>query len=386
MPEDLLERDEWQREIGRADAIAKVARGVVHNFNNFLAVLLGRVELMLGQVDSGRLDPVPLRSGLLSMQQVAKDAAELLKRLRDLTQPPPAEPPTLVNVNGVVLEAAEVIQPHLAALARTTGVAYAVTPRLTAELVTVSGHASALREALVSLLLNAVEAMPRGGNVVVETRRDGARVVLRVIDSGVGMSDDVLARAFTAFFTTKGPASTGLGLSTVKDAATRHGGTVAAESRPGAGSVFTVSLPFVEAVPARITAGAPGIPDGLEVLVVEDEPALGEVLDEFLSACGCRVTMAGDGAAALEALRRRSYDLVLSDLSLPGVGGEEVAREAKRAMPAAVVILMSGRLTPEDAAVVEGPACDAALPKPVDLARLSRVIAEAVARSGTAAI
>ena len=386
MPEDLLERDEVLRQIGRADAITKVARGVVHNFNNILAVMLGRVELMLGQVDAGRLDPVPLRRGLLSMQQVAKDAAELLNRLRDLTQPPPMEPPTLVDVNGTVLDTMDFLQPHLAALARATGVAHAVTPRLTAEPMTVSGHAGALREALVSLLLNAVEAMPRGGTVVIETRRDGSRVVLRVIDGGIGMTDEVLARAFTPFFTTKGATSAGLGLSTVKEVMMRHGGAVTAESRPGAGSAFTVSLPFAEAIPARPAGGAPGIPEGLEVLVVEDEPALGEVLDEFLRACGCRVTIAGDGTAAIEALRRRPYAVVLSDLQLPGVPGEEVAREAKRAVPPAVVILMSGRLTPEDAAVVEGPACDAALPKPVDLARLSRVIAEAVARSGTAAI
>jgi CheY-like chemotaxis protein len=378
MPEDLLERDEVLRQIGRADAITKVARGVVHNFNNFLAVMLGRVELMLGQVDSGRLDPVPLRRGLLSMQQVAKDAAELLKRLRDLTQPPPPEPPTLVDVNGTVLDAVDFLQPHLAALARTTGVTHAVTPRLTAEPVTVSGHASVLREALVSLLLNAVEAMPRGGAVTVETRRDGARVVLRVIDGGVGMTDDVLARVFTPFFTTKGATSAGLGLSTVKEAVTRHGGAVAAESRAGAGSVFTVSLPFAEAIPARVAAGAPGIPDGLEVLVVEDEPALGEVLEEFLRACGCRVTLAGDGNAAVEAFRRRRYDVVLSDLQQ-----RRRRRGRSRARPAR---LASGRghldvrrLTQRTRRWSRGPACDAALPKPVDLARLSRVIAGPIA-------
>ena len=386
MPEDLLERDDLQRQMGRADAINKVARGVVHNFNNFLAVLLGRVELMLGQVDSGRLDPVPLRRGLLSMQQVAKDAAELLKRLRDLTQPPPLDPPTSVDLNAVAGDAAEFVQPHLAALARTTGVVVAIVPRLTAEPVTVSGHPSTLREALVSLLLNAIEAMPRGGEVAIETRRDGERVLVRVIDAGVGMSEEVLARAFTPFFTTKGPASPGLGLSTVKDVASRHLGTVTVESRVGAGSTFTLNLPFAEAAPARPVNGATSIPIGLEVLLVEDEPDLRDMLDEFLCACGCRVTLTGDGAAAIEALRRGRFDLVLTDLQLPGAAGEDVARAAKAASPPAVVILMSGGLAPEDVPVLEGPAIDAALPKPVDLGRLSRAIAEAIFRSRTAAI
>ena len=386
MPEDLLERDDVQRQIGRADAITKVTRGVVHNFNNFLAVLLGRVELMLGQVDSGRLDPVPLRRGLLSMQQVAKDAAELLKRLRDLTQPPPLDPPTIVDLNAVAADAAEFVQPHVAALARTTGVALTIAPRLAAEPVTVSGHPSTLREALVSLLLNAIEAMPRGGEVAVETRRDGERVLVRVVDAGSGMSEEVLARAFTPFFTTKGPASPGLGLSTVKDVVSRHGGTVAVDSRVGVGSAFTLTLPFAAAAPARPVDGAAGIPAGLEVLLVEDEPDLRDMLDEFLSACGCHVTLAGDGAAAIEELGRGRFDLVLTDLQLPGAAGEDVARAAKGVSPPALVILMSGGLAPDDVSGVEGPAVDAALPKPVDLGRLSRVIGDVVARSRTAAI
>jgi CheY-like chemotaxis protein len=371
MPEDLLERDEVQRQIGRADAITKVTRGVVHNFNNFLAVLLGRVELMLGQVDSGRLDPVPLRRGLVSMQQVVKEAAELLKRLRDLTQPPPLDPPTVVDLNAVARAAAEFVQPHLAARARTTGVAVVIAPRLTAEPVTVSGHPSTLREALVSLLLNAIEAMPRGGEVAVETLRDGGRVLVRVVDAGVGMSEEVLERAFTPFFTTKGPASPGLGLSTVKDVASRHGGTVAVDSRVGVGSAFTLNLPFAA---------------GLEVLLVEDEPDLRDMLDEFLSACGCHVTLAGDGAAAIEELGRGRFDLVLTDLQLPGAAGEDVARAAKGVSPPALVILMSGGLAPDDVSVIEGPVVDAALPKPVDLGRLSRAIGDVVARSRTAAI
>ena len=386
MAEHLLERDDVQRQIGRADAITKVARGVVHNFNNVLAVLLGRVELMLGQVDSGRVDPVVLRRGLLSMQQVAKDAAELLKRLRDLTQPPPLDPPTAVDLNAVVRDAAEFVQPHTAARARTAGVAVTIAPRLTAEAVTVSGHPSTLREALASLLLNAIEAMPRGGEVVVETRRAGECVLVRVVDAGVGMSDEVMARAFTPFFTTKGPASPGLGLSTVKDVASRHGGTVTAESRVGVGSTFTLSLPFAEAAPARLLNGVAGIPAGLEVLLVDDEPELRDMLDEFLRACGCHVTRVGDGAAAIEELGRGRFDLVLTDLQLPGAAGEDVARAAKGASPPAVVILMSGGLAPDDVPAIEGPAIDAALPKPVDLGQLSRAIAETIIRSRTAAI
>ncbi len=385
MPEDLLERDDVQRRIGRAEAVVKVTRGVVHNFNNFLAVLLGRVELMLGQVDAGRLDPVPLRRGLLSMQQVTRDAAELLKRLRELTQPPPLETPAALDLNRVVQDAVEFVHPHVQSVSRTTGATIAIAPRLAPEGTTVVGQPIALREALVSLLLNAVEAMPAGGQITVETRRDGPQVLLSVADAGVGMTTEVLAHAFTPFFTTKGAASAGLGLSSAKDVVTRHGGTIAAESQPAAGAVFTVSLPAAPEPGPRSPGVGTDVPAGLEVLVVEDEADLGEVLDEFLRACGCRVTVTGDGTAAIEELGRHHYDLVLSDLLLPGAGGQDVARAAKHVSPRTAVILMSGQLTGDDVGEVDNRTIDAALAKPVDLSRLSRAIADVVARVGAPA-
>jgi DNA-binding response OmpR family regulator len=161
---------------------------------------------------------------------------------------------------------------------------------------------------------------------------------------------------------------------------------VAVDSRVGVGSAFTLSLRFAAAAPAPPSHGPAGIPTGLEVLLVEDEPDLRDMLDEFLSACGCHVTLAGDGAAAIEELGRGRFDLVLTDLQLPGAAGEDVARVAKAVLPPALVIVMSGGLAPDDVSGVEGPAVDAALPKPVDLGRLSRAIGDVVARSRTAAI
>jgi len=380
MPERTLEAEEVQRKIGRAEVIAKVAGGVVHNFNNILAVLLGRVELMLGQVESGRLDAVQLRRGLLSVQKVTRDAAELLKRLRDLTQPPLHQPFVTFDLNGVVRDAVEFIQPHVATVSQTTGARLGLTHRLTSAPTPVSGQASALREVVVNLLLNAIEAMPAGGDISVETRRDGPWVIVRVADTGVGMTGEVLSRAFIPFFTTKGAANTGLGLSSAKELVTRHGGTIAAESEPGRGTVFAIALPSVEEV--SIPEGppdAPRLPIGLEVLVVEDEAALCDVLEEFLQGSGCRVTIASSGPAGLDALARRRYDVVLADLLLPGASGWDIARAAKRHSPRPAVVLMSGKMIPEDL-WADGETVDAALAKPVDLDKLARAIAEAVTR------
>ena len=378
MTKPSTEGAQIERQIGRAEMIAKVAGGVVHNFNNILAVLLGRVELMLGQVDSGRLDPAQLRKGLLSVQKVTMDAAELLKRLRDLTRPPQDLTVAVFDLNTVVLDAMEFIQPHAATVSQTMRISLRLTHRLSATPVRISGQSSALREVLVNLILNAIDAMPAGGEISIETRKAGPWVVLRIADTGVGMSEKVLAHVFTPFFTTKGSGSTGLGLSSAKDLIARHGGTISVESQLGRGTTFTITLPSAE-TPASPSPPVPeaALPPGLSVLVVEDEPAFGDVLKEFLEAKGCRVTIAAGGRAALAEVERSRYDVVLTDLLLPEADGWEIARAAKRRFPGTRVILMSGKLIPEGFWAAEG-VVDASLTKPLDLARLLRLIAELV--------
>lgn len=375
MSKPIAADQQVERRIARSEVISKVAGGVVHNFNNILSVLLGRVELMLGQVDAGGLDPIQLRKGLVSIQKGALDAAELLKRLRDLARPPQDVAFSTFDLNAVVADALEFIQPHLMTVAQSMGVAVRVTPRLAPEPVLVSGQPSALREVLMNLILNAIEAMPAGGDLGFETLRDGPWVVLRVSDTGSGMTEEIRAQVFMPFFTTKVAGSTGLGLSSAKDLITGHGGTISVASQPERGTTFTVTLPSAEAHsgPAG-TVQDPALPPGLRVLVVDDQRDLGDILREFLGSKGCSVTIVGTGRAAVEALERQRYDLVLTDLLLPEVSGGEIARVAKRRSPFCRVILMSGRIVPEDLRTEA--MVDACLMKPIDLNKLLGVIAE----------
>jgi CheY-like chemotaxis protein len=369
-----------ERRIARSEVISKVAGGVVHNFNNILSVLLGRVELMLGQVDGGRLDPTQLRKGLVSIQKGALDAAELLKRLRDLSRPPQDVPSSTFDLNAAVIDAVDFLQPHLLTVAQGMGVSVRLTPHLTRPPVLVSGQSSALREVLMNLILNAIEAMPKGGEVVIETLRDDRWVKLKVSDTGIGMSDEVRAQVFLPFFTTKSAGSTGLGLSSAKDLITGHGGTISVQSEAGRGSTFTIALPCAETRRAPVAAVAePTLPPGLRVLVVDDERDFGDILREFLGAKGCSLAIVGNGRVALEVLERQPFEVVLTDLLLPEVSGWEIARVAKRRSPNCRVILMSGKIVPE--AVWSEARVDACLMKPIDLNKLLEVIAEVVART-----
>ncbi|HEU5192253.1 MAG TPA: ATP-binding protein [Methylomirabilota bacterium] len=374
MSRPIIEDPRVERHIVRSEVISKVAGGVVHNFNNILSVLLGRVELLLGQVDRGALDEGQLRKGLLSIQKGALDAAELLKRLRDIARPPQDVACSVFDLNAAVADAVEFIQPHLVTVAQGHGISVLVTPRLSTVAVPVSGQSSALREVLVNLILNAIEAMPRGGDVTIETVREGSRAALRVTDTGVGMSEEVLTRVFTPFFTTKPAGNTGLGLSSAKDLVTSHGGTISVVSELGRGTTFTIVLPCAESRQARMAAvAAPRLRAGLRVLVVDDQRELRDILREFLSELGCQPTLVGSGKAGLETLEHESFDVVLTDLLLPGASGWEIARAAKRRSPGCRVVLMSGKAIP-DGLRVEA-LVDASLMKPVDLGRLRAVIA-----------
>jgi CheY-like chemotaxis protein len=375
MSKPITADQQVERRIARSEVISKVAGGVVHNFNNILSVLLGRVELMLGQVDGGRLDPTQLRRGLVSIQKGALDAAELLKRLRDLARPPQDVPFSTFDLNAAVADAIEFIQPHLMTVAQGRGIAVRLTSRLASPPVLVSGQTSALREVLINLILNAIEAMSAGGDLGIETLRDGPWVILRVSDTGAGMSEEIRAQVFMPFFTTKSAGSTGLGLSSAKDLIVGHGGTISVTSEPGRGSTFTVALPSADARPGPAAAvPEPTLPAGLRVLVVDDQRDFGDILREFLGSKGCSVAIVATGRAALEALERQRYDLVLTDLLLPEVSGWEIARVAKRRSPFCRVILMSGKIVPEELWIEAR--VDACFMKPIDLNKLLGVIAE----------
>jgi CheY-like chemotaxis protein len=377
MPRPAVEDPLVERRIARSEVISKVAGGVVHNFNNILSVLLGRVELILAQIDKGALDVGQLRKALLSIQKGGLDAAELLTRLRDIARPPQDLPFTVFDLNAAVADAVEFIQPHLLTAAQDTGITVDVVVNPAPFPVPVSGQSSALREVLVNLILNAIEAMPEGGDLVIETSREGAWVALQVSDTGIGMTEETRAQVFTPFFTTKSAGSTGLGLSSAKDLVATHGGTISVASELGRGSTFTILLPRAAKGPRPADPAAPPpLRPGLRVLVVDDQQELRDLLGEVLTDLGCALTVVGNGSTALDALERHAFDLVLTDLLLPGASGWEIARAVKRRTPATRVILMSGKVIPETQRVEA--LVDATLMKPVDLQRLLARIAEVV--------
>jgi CheY-like chemotaxis protein len=193
------------------------------------------------------------------------------------------------------------------------------------------------------------------------------------------MTEEVRARIFEPFFTTKGSLGTGLGLFVSYGIVERHGGHVAVESERGRGTTFTVELPAAEPGPPGAAAGEVGAGAGsgaLSVLVVDDEEAVRSTLCEMVAALGHRVTGADGGPAALRALEGGEFDLVFSDLSMPGMDGWEVAREIRGRCPAARVVIVTGY--GKEAARAGGEAADAAdavIGKPFDFRQIEEMLA-----------
>lgn len=367
------------RQLEKAETMRRLAGGPFHGLKNLFTILQGRSQLLLRAIESGRATPAELRKGLrIIADQTANVGGtlnEMLHRLRGFMQESADEPVRRVAVNDLVREVLAFTEP-LVREAEARGAAIEVRPVL-GDVAPVLGRPSELSEVLVNLIVNAIEAMPRGGVLTVETAREQDEVVIRVQDTGVGIPDAIRPQLFTAFFTTKA-GGTGLGLNIAQEIIRRHGGELAIESVEGRGSCITIRLAAVELSPTLL--GEPGGGGAAwRALVVDDDVLVRKFLAEVLANLGGLVTEAADGREALARLAGEGYDLVLADIVLPEVAGWEVARAARAQQPPLAVILLSGWIEPDDPALKQSGA-DAFFQKPVHVADLVATVREVLAR------
>ncbi|HKZ55798.1 MAG TPA: GAF domain-containing protein [Anaerolineales bacterium] len=322
-------------------ALGLMTSGIAHDFNNMLAVILARAELALMRVQDPRV-----RKDLEQVIASAKDGGETIHRLQDFARTRKNTSDFIgVDLNQIVTEALEFCRPRWKDLAQRSGVDIEVVTELAATR-NVTGSPVELREVLVNLIFNAVEAMPKGGRlrVNVETFEDGAR--LMVTDSGAGMTEDVKNQLFVPFFTTK-EHGTGLGLSMVYGVVQRHGGQIEVESAEGAGTSITIWLPHSpesKVLGRRATdLSAPESIRPASVLVVEDERTIRDGLAEILELVGHKVITACNGEEGLQRFDEIEHlDVVLTDLGMPRQGGWDLIEQLRQRDPALPVIILSG--------------------------------------------
>ena len=372
---DVTEQRQERERAAQADklrALGQLASGVAHDFNNSLAAILGRAQLLRRAARDAETT-----RGLDIIQTAAEDAAATVRRIRSFAHQLPGDDLASVEVHELLRDAVEITRTRWENDARARGLRYDVSLDAPGAL-NARGSASELREVFVNLIVNAIDAMPAGGRLDISCRCRGGRIRLLFTDTGVGMAEEVRARIFEPFFTTKGAQGTGLGLFVSYGIVERHAGSISAASERGRGTTFTVELPYAEpamqATDADLRRESARGGGALSVLVVDDEEQVRGTLAAMVRALGHTVTVADGGRAALSALDAASFDLVFTDLSMPEMDGWELAREVRRRSPQTRVAVVTG-YGKEAARTQRDAPADLVIGKPFDFAQVEEVLA-----------
>jgi len=340
-------REEQALQMEKLSALGEMAGGVAHDFNNMLAAILGRAQLLKLYLDRNAsnqgIEPdSQIVEGLDIIERAASDAAETVRRIQEFTRVRSHEDFVIVKPHELVNDVMELTRPRWKDQAESRGIKITVRKQL-GEVAPVMGSPSELREVLINLVVNAIHAMPRGGEILVKAGTEDDTSWISVTDSGIGMSREVQKRAFDPFFTTRGPQSSGLGLSVSYGIVKRHGGEILIKSRAEKGSTFTVRLPSARMeAPMENERPAEKTLTAASILVVDDEEAIRKNLYEILSLEGHHVALAAGGKEGIEIFRQGDFDLVFTDLGMPEVSGWQVAKAIKRINPNTPVVIVTG--------------------------------------------
>jgi PAS domain S-box-containing protein len=349
---DITERKDMQHKLLQSEklkSLGELAGGVAHNFNNALAVILGRTQLLkvtIGPLqDKGerRKSIIELKKGLETIERASLDGAETVRRIQEFARKRDDDKYfTSLDMNKVIDDALEFTKLQWKDGAESKGIKITVKKELST-LPSVSGSAAELREVLTNLIYNAIFAMPQGGTITVKTFKKGSYACIKVQDTGMGIPKAIQDKIFDPFFTTKGPQSSGLGMSVSYGIIERHRGTISADSAEGKGATFTIKLPFSEeTVEERKVVPISSGQKKVNILIVEDEEDVRNVLKDILTQEGHRVETASNGKLGIEKFKKNNFDMVLTDLGMPGMSGWQVAEKIKAINGKVPIALITG--------------------------------------------
>ncbi len=368
---DITDRKRTEQDLVRIErlrALGEMARGVAHNFNNILVGVLGFAQLIEAKTSDD-----DIIKDAQSIVKSALQAKDLVDRLNRAVQGEKGSALLPIKVEDQVDDAIETARPRWKDEKEAEGTAIQIQTDLR-DVPPIRGSQQGLRDILISLILNAVDALPGGGSITISARSSGKSVLLSVADNGVGMDSETSRRVFEPFFTTKSDVGTGLGLSTVNGVVTSWGGTAEVVSKPGEGTTFTLQLPIwgdPEKDEGKVDGGR-----RRRVLIVEDDQSVCKVLSDLLRSDYDVDVFQESTDAAAEFLPGR-YDVALIDLGMPDLPGDQVARKMREVDSAMVTVLVTGweleegdpRLVPFDLRIL----------KPFgDLVTIQRMVGQAV--------
>jgi signal transduction histidine kinase/ActR/RegA family two-component response regulator len=381
--ERLQREQEEMREqfsqLEKMSALGELASGVAHDFNNTLAGILGRAQLL-----TRTSDPEKIKRGLQIIIKTAEDGARTVKRIQDFARQRRSHDFAPVAADQLLLDAKEMTRPRWKDSAEANN-AYIRVAIQTDSSAFLMGDESELREVLVNMIFNAVDAMPGGGTLTLAARAEGEQVLLSVGDTGTGMTEEVRSRVFDPFFTTKGKAGMGLGLAVSYGIIRRHEGSVEVASEAGRGTTFTIRLPAATGIP-RACDDEPVLVDSYRprtvggvrprVLVVDDEPHVRELLSDIIEAEGCEAVACSSGDEAIVIFGAGGFDAVFTDIGMPGMNGWELSRAVRERdtdIPLAVITGWGESVGSEQQQAAR---VDWVVTKPFSMSRVAEILGE----------
>ena len=359
-------------------ALGELSFGVAHNVNNTLTGILGRAQLLMRTTDREKTT-----AGLELIIKSAEAGAHIIKRIQDFARERPSREFQSISVGELLTDVCEMTRPRWEARSVNEAIRCELQADCTA---VVMGDPVELREVLVNMIYNAVDAMPQGGEIRLGAHEVGDRVSITITDSGTGISPEVKSRLFNPFFTTKGKAGTGMGLAVSFGIVRRHDGSIEVDSEIGRGTTFRISLPL--ATESVATGGgtktslASTGPRPVRLLVVDDEITVRDVLAEALRAEGCEVVAAENGQVALQLFDeyQGEFDAVFTDIGMPEMNGWELATAIRRRSENIALAIVSGWADAISCSTRNVVKADWVVSKPFDIDRISEIAHEIAER------
>lgn len=344
---DITEKKKMEAQLFQAEklrAIADLASGVAHDFNNALSIILGNIQLLQLTIE----DP-QVQDTLKIIEKITKDCAHKVRQLNIFTKDRSYAKIQLsetLDVNAIVREAINYTRSKWEDENRKNGINIDMVCDLK-EVPPTKGDHSELREVITSLIINAIEAMPLGGRIEIHTFSKGSKIYIQVSDTGIGMGEDTIEKIFEPFFTTKPFTHSGLGLSMCYGIIKSYGGEIDVESQKGKGTKFTISLPvrtsgdLIKECKGEELLKEKTIKKA-KILVIEDEELIRNMLVQGLTRENHQVTVAKDGIEGIDLFRKMKFDIVLTDLGMPNLSGWEVCKTVKKMSPNTPVGMITG--------------------------------------------
>ncbi|MCX5827458.1 MAG: PAS domain S-box protein [Deltaproteobacteria bacterium] len=381
---DITDRKRLESQFLQAqkmEAIGTLAAGIAHDFNNLLMGMQGYTSLMLMDLDPSHLH----HDRLKHIEDQIRSGAELTKQLLGFAQGGRYDVKS-IDMNTLLSKSSSIFS--------RTKKELTVCSKLAEDLWTIEADAGQMEQILMNLYVNAWQAMPEGGELLIETRNvhlsgaaipdptlpPGRYILVNVADTGMGMNENTKQRIFDPFFTTKGMGrGTGLGLATVYGIVKGHGGTIQVASEPGRGTAFSIYLPASEKAVVKETPLSQDAVQGHEtILLVDDESMVIQITKELIEALGYQVYLAASGQEALAVFmeKRQEIDLVILDMIMPGISGGETFDRLRKIEPAVRVLLSSGYSITGQAQEILNRGCNGFLQKPFKLENLSGKVRE----------